>query len=149
MTCRLRRCVPWRLTREHTESTTKPLTDPNRSALMVEGEGDPWKRSQALGEQHMLPVLFLTLGWNSNFLHVTLQVQEREIKLCETAHGKQWKSDWKGGKANRRRQCVWSTPPQTKPGTWEHGESWAAELSCPVLLWTLQVSAPRPSQPSG
>lgn len=88
----------------------KPLTDPNRSALMVEGEGDPWEGPQVLSEQHMSPVLFLTLDWNKNFLHVTLQIQERKVKLCQSALSKQWKSNPQGSKGNCRRECVWSTP---------------------------------------
>lgn len=91
---------------------------------MVEGEGDPWEGPQALSEQHMSPVLFLTLNWNNNFLHVTLQIQERKVKLCQTVPGKPWESHPQGSKASCRRECVWATTPQMKPGTSEHGESW-------------------------
>lgn len=112
------------------KNTMKPLTDPNRSELMVEGEGDPWEGPQALSEQHMSPVLFLTLDWKNNFLHVTLQIQERKVKLSDCTLQTVGKPSAGQQGQLQKRVCVGHNP--TEPGTSEHRESWAVQLSCPV-----------------
>lgn len=74
----------------------------------------------------MSPALILTLDWNNNFLHVTLQIQGRKVKPCHTAQGKQWKRNPQGSKANYRGSTCGLHP---RDGARAH---WAAEPSCPV-----------------